>query len=262
MKNASAYEKQSATKIAHSVSAYADESITPDIIVCAAAVFPIAHVPVAETHLASMKEALGVSPTTPVHCRILFNGNERKRHPEWKKVSPDNLNAAITGLCKALVVIGHRPIAFVSKPISVGMPPAPNGNTKGTILDAKGLAAFGFQAINFHLTKLYGQGATKLWIDPDTTRIQWLNGKAQANSTRSTFMDLGPNIEPPKSEPIIETVSNPPLLEIADLYSYITCKMHTASGGWKNRWFQDLYSIVNPERFVFNANPNPKWEDG
>jgi hypothetical protein len=68
-------------------------------------------------------------------------------------------------------------------------------------------------------------------------------------------------IEPPHSEPIIETSPKPRLLEIADLYVYATAKAHTGKGGWKDRWFGELYSIINPERFTFGANPDSKWED-
>jgi hypothetical protein len=248
-------------KAEHSVSAYADESISRSIIVCAAAVFPIDQVSVAETALASMKEALGLPPTTSLHCRIIFNGNERQRHPEWKTVPPKAINSAIVDLCRSLTVIGHRPIAMVSKPTSVVIPSAPGEESKGTNLDGKGQAAIAFQSLDFHLTQLYGYGATKLWIDPDSTKIPWLKGKTQANFTRSMFMGLGPNFEPPRSEPIIETVSKPPLLEIADLYSYVTAKAHTGKGGWKDLWFQELYSIINPDRFTFEANPDPKWDD-
>src|SRR6185295_11816281 len=135
------------TKAEHSVSAYADESITPSIIVCAAAVFPLAQVPIAETALASMKEALGLPPTTSLHCRIIFNGNERQRHPEWKAISPKVINSAIEALCRSLAIIGHRPIAVVSKPTSVLMPSAPGEESKGTNLDGKGQAAIGFQTL-------------------------------------------------------------------------------------------------------------------
>jgi hypothetical protein len=252
-------QRKQPTKVEHSVSAYADESITSKIIVCAAAVFPVAQVFVAETALASMKEALGLSSTTPLHCRIIFNGSERQRHPEWKNVSPQAINAEIVALCQSLLVIGHRPISVVSKPTTVVIPSAPGEESNGANLDGKGQAAIGFQTLGFHLTQLYGYGATRLWIDPDSTKIPWLKGKAQANFTRSLFMDLGPGVEPPKYEPIIETVSKPPLLEIADLYSYVTAQAHTAKGGWKDRWFQELYAIINPERFIFGANPDPKW---
>jgi hypothetical protein len=260
MENTTPQRKQP-TKSEHTVSAYADESISSSIIVCAAAVFPVARAYVAETCLAVMKEALGLPATTSLHCRIIFNGNARLRDPEWKNVSPEAINSALIDLCRSLAVIGHRPIVVVSKPTSVVIPDAPGEESKGNNLDGKGQAAIGFQTLGFHLTQLYGYGATKLWIDPDNTKIPWLNGKTQANFTRSIFMDLGPSFEPPQSEPIIETVSKPPLLEVADLYAYVTAKAHTGKGGWKDRWFQDLYTIINPERFTFEANPNPKWND-
>jgi len=138
------------------------------------------------------------------------------------------------------------------------IPSHPSEKSPGVSLDEKGQAAIGFQSLSFHLTQVYGYGRAKLWIDPDHTKIPWLNGRAQANFTRSGFMDLGPDIEPPESEPIIATGTKPLLLEIADLYAYVTARAHTGKGGWKDRWFQELYSIINPERFLFGAHPDPK----
>ncbi|HSL03665.1 MAG TPA: hypothetical protein VK901_09020 [Nitrospiraceae bacterium] len=232
-------QRKQPTKAEHSVSAYADESIAPNIIVCAAAVFPVEQVSSAETSLASMKDALRLSPATPLHCRIVFNGSERKRHPEWKNVSPKAINSVIKALCVGLSGISHRPIVVVAKPTSVVIPRVPGDEPKDAILDAKGQVAIGFQTLGYHLTRVYGYGATKLWLDPDRTKIPWLKGKTQANLTRSPFMDLGPDIEPPKFEPIIETGPKPRLLEIADLYAYITAQAHMGGvvgsiGGFKN----------------------------
>ena len=253
-------QRKEPTKAEHTISAYADESVTSNIIVYAAAVFPIDQVSSAETGLASMKEALGLASTTPLHCRIVFNAHAR-RGTAWESVSLEAINSAIMALCRGLALIGYRPVAFISKPSHIVIPSLPEDQSKGVPLDEKGQAAIGFQVLSFYLTNLYGYGAAKLWIDPDKTKIPWLNGKTQPNFTRSSFMDLGPDIEPPQSESIIEIVSKPLLLEIADLYRYITAKVHKATGGRKDRWFQELYSIINPERLLWSeAKPDPKWE--
>ncbi|MBX3302162.1 MAG: hypothetical protein KF693_08095 [Nitrospira sp.] len=261
MENAPSQRKEP-TKVEPTVSAFADESVTPEIIVCAAAIFPIEQVAMAVARLASMKEDLGLSPTAALHCRVIFNGNERRRS-DWRNISPQSITSAIMALCQDLSVMGHRPVAFVSPPLSIVIPPPPNDKSKAVSLDDKGQVATGYQVLSFHLTKVYGHGGAKLWIDPDPTKIPWLNGRTQANFTRSGFMDLGPEFEPPRSEPIIDSRSKHPLLEIADLYAYVTAKAHTAKGGWKDRWFQEVYSVLKPGRLLWQAtNPDIKWEKG
>ena len=74
-------------------------------------------------------------------------------------------------------------------------------------------------------------------------------------------MDLGPGIEPPRSEPVIAGEPKPPLLEIADLYAYVAARAHSTEGGWKERWFQEVYSIINPEQlFRGSDNQDSKWQ--
>lgn len=249
------------TRAEHTISGYADESITAEVVVCAAALFPVAEVVAAEAALASLKTGLGLPPTTSLHCRVIFNSNARRGKP-WEAIAPKAINLAIERLCRDLASIGLRPITFVAPRSPIFMPGPPGAESEGTSLDEKGQAAMGFQAISFHLAQLHGFGTVKLWIDPDKTKIQWLNGKTQANLTRSGFMDLGPGIEPPKSEPLIEDDPKPPLLEIADLYAYVSARAHSAKGGWKDRWFQEVYSIINPERLLWgDTNQDPKWQN-
>ena len=248
------------TRVEHTISGYADESITPKVVVCAAALFPVAAVVAAEEVLASMKMDFGLPPTTPLHCSVIFHSSERRRTP-WGNINPKALNSSIESLCRNLASIGLRPIVVMAPNPSIFISKPPDTKSEETPLDAKGQAAVGFQAMSFHLTKLHGFGAVKLWIDPDPTKIPWLNGKRQANFTRSSFMDLGSNIEPPRSEPLIEGNPKPILLEIADLYAYVSARAHSEKGGWKNRWFQDMYSIINPEQFLWQTNPDPKWQN-
>lgn len=74
-------------------------------------------------------------------------------------------------------------------------------------------------------------------------------------------MDLGPGIEPPRSEPFIAGEPKPPLLEIADLYAYVIAKAYSIEGGWKGRWFGKVSSIINADRLEWmSARPDTKWQ--
>ena len=248
------------TMVDHAISGYADESITPKVVVCAAAIFPVTKVTAAEAALASFKTGLGLPPTTSLHCRVIFHSNARRGTP-WEAINPRDIHSAIERLCRNLAGIGLQPVAVVAPNSPLLNPGAPGTESDGTSLNEKGQAAIGFQTLSFHLTQSHGFGAVKLWIDPDKTKIQWLNGKTQANLTRSSFMDLGPGIEPPRSEPVIAGEPKPPLLEIADLYAYVIAKAYSIEGGWKGRWFGKVSSIINADRLEWTAaRPDTKWQ--
>jgi hypothetical protein len=250
------------TRVEHTISGYADESITPKVVVCAAAIFPVTGIAAAEAALASLKTGLGLPSTTSLHCRVIFHSQARRGTP-WESIDPRDINSSIVNLCRNLTRIGLRPVVVVAPNSSLLIPGKPGAESEGTPLDEKGQAAIGFQTLSFHLAQLHGFGAVKLWIDPDTTKIRWLNGKAQANLTRSSFMDLGPDIEPPRSEPVIPAgEAKPPLLEVADLYAYVAARAHSAEGGWKDRWFQMVYSVINPEQLLWGSeNQDPKLQN-
>ena len=249
------------TRVELTISGYADESITAKVVVCAAALFPITKVTAAEAALASFKAGLGLPPTTSLHCRVIFHSNAR-RGTSWEAIDPRHIYSAIQSLFRNLVGIGLQPVAFVAPNSPLLSPGAPGTESEGTSLDEKGQAAIGFQALSYHLTQLHGFGAVKLVIDPDRSKIQWLNGRKQANLTRSSFMGLGPGIEPPRSEPVIAGEPKPPLLEVADLYAYVIAQAYSTEGGWKGRWFGEVSSIINADRLEWTgASPDTKWQE-
>jgi hypothetical protein len=56
--------------------------------------------------------------------------------------------------------------------------------------------------------------------------------KSRADKTRTSFwIDLGAGQDPLKVEPTIAVRPKPPLLEVADLYAYITIQAHSGRGG-------------------------------
>src|SRR5437867_6622728 len=254
-------EREAPTKAELKFFAYADESITDEIVACAAAVFPIDRISQAEAALAAVKESLGLPPDVVLHCRVIFSG-EARRGTSWERVEPEAIYSAMLRLCKDLKSIGQRPVVFVAPAISPPPIPGPPGSeSRVTQLDTKGVAAIGFQTINFHLVQKFGYGAVEVWIDPDKTKIPWLGAqRRQANSTRSGFVDLGPAVEPPLLPPNVKSDPKPRLLEVADLYSYVAARADSEKGGWKTKWFQEAYGIICPERVEFVPNPDTKWE--
>jgi hypothetical protein len=242
--------------------AYADESVTDEIVACAAAVFPIERISQAEAALAATKESLGLTAEIPLHCRLIFSGEAARRGTPWASVAPEAIYSAVLKLCNDFHGIGQQPVVFVTPAISPPTIPGPPGKeSRVTELDTKGVAALGFQAINFHLVQKFGYGAVEVWIDPDKTKIPWLGAqRRQANSTRSGFADLGPAVEPPLLTPNVKSDPKPRLLEVADLYSYVASHAHSEKGGWKTKWFQEAYGIICPERIGFVPNPDTKWE--
>jgi hypothetical protein len=94
-------ERSEQQKEEQTVSAYADESITDEVVVCAAAIFPLANVAAAQMALMSMKTALGLSSEVPLHCRVIFNANARRGTP-WESIPPEAIHRAIETLAKTL----------------------------------------------------------------------------------------------------------------------------------------------------------------
>jgi len=71
------------------------------------------------------------------------------------------------------------------------------------------------------LLRRHQVGGFRLWIDPDSTKIQWGTGRRQADSTRGMYVDLGAGQEPPFLEPTFLDGPPPALLQLADVYAYI-----------------------------------------
>jgi hypothetical protein len=42
----------------------------------------------------------------------------------------------------------------------------------------------------------------------------------------------------------------------------VAARAHSAEGGWKDRWFQMVYSVINPEQLLWGSeNQDPKWQN-
>lgn len=239
---------------------YADESITDEIIAFGSAVFAVDRVPLAEATIAEAKASIGLGQNEKIHSRVMFHAPAR-RNTAWKIIHPNDIFPMVVRLLEDLKAIGERPLISVAPVSRIAFLGFDDQKKSETRLEGKGIASLGFQGIQVNLVQRYGYGGIKIWVDPDKSKIPWLGGRRnQANSTRSGFIDLGPDIEPPRVVPEVKDCPNPTLLEIADLYTYVTVQAYSAKGGEKIRKFQELFKLINPEQLHFESIPETKWE--
>ena len=233
---------------------YGDESLTDEAIVYSVAIFSIEKQAAAEAALCEAKQSVGLSTDDRIHCRSMF-GNMARAKTCWSKVEPKSITSMIERLCETLAAIQERPFIFVAPRSWLNIAPLePEGQP--TSLDEKGIASIGFDGIHAHLFERYGYGAINVWIDPDSSKIPWFDGRRrQAHNTKGTFIDLGSHIEPPRISPKIGAPKTHRLLEIADLYAYISVQATSKNGGWKNRWCRELLLTIEPELLRFEPAP-------
>jgi hypothetical protein len=239
------------------VVAFVDDSITDVGITVGAVVVPIERVAEAEAAVAAAKLKVEVPAEEPIHCRVIFSGHGRRGTP-WEKVSPENIEQTVVGICRQLQPITLQPV--VCRIDRGAIPPGVSG--EGSIfkgLEAKGVASFAYTAVLGRLTDKLGK-PVRAFMDPDTTKIPWGESRRQADRTRSVFIDLIPGEEPLQVEPVIEKSPKPLLLQVADIYAYLAVHAFDPSGGRRNAWCQELYRSLGTDDLVFEfANTTPRW---
>ena len=243
------------------IHALADDSIAEDGIVCAAAVFPASRIPPAEAVLVRSKKEVGVPPDTVLHCRILFAGDARRK-TLWRCVSPEGIYAMAQNLCEALKPIGLQPIvALIDR--ALVQPAFPVPGSPAQMPSEKESASWAYGAVATNLVDGHQGKPIRMWLDPDSTRIPWGGKRARADQTRKSFwINLKQGQQPLQIQPQIADRPKPCLLEIADLYAYITVQAHSGRGGQRVERFKHLYKIIDPVRlrFAFPKGPQP-WSE-
>jgi hypothetical protein len=245
-----------------SIQAFLDDSITDEGIVCAAAVFPLERLQDAESALRTAKVRIGVPVDAQLHCRILFAGDARRGTP-WENVEPDDIYEMAQHLCDALRPIGLQPVVcLIDRTLIQPRFPAPG--FQAAMPSEKESASLAYCAVANHLVFDKPGIQVRIWIDPDSTRIPWGLKKSRADRTRTSFwIDLGVGQEPLRVEPQIADRPKPLLLEVADLYAYITVQAHSDRGGKRVERFKKLYDIIKPQKFRFHFPDGPQqWQEG
>lgn len=243
------------------IHAFGDDRVMAEVVTCGIALYRQENIVDAERILAAAKETVGVSSSARIHCRVLFSGDARRRS-EWADIRAERVNEIILGLCRAQQRVGERPLVAVIDPRGVSVVPASDGCPEIRLTD-KGIASPAYQALQPFLHMRYGESGYRLWIDPDMTQIPWGGRHHRADSTRSTFVDFAPSMrplaEPIELRPEVQE-PKPSLLEMADIYAYVTARAHTSRGGRQGRYFEELFAVINPEVVrTAHQNPNPQW---
>lgn len=238
---------------------FADDTVMEHIVVCAATIFDERCVGGAEAALAKAKASVGVDPDEPIHCRVLFSGDARRGTP-WQLVSRHAIDAMVEALCGELRPLQQRPVVAPINPREFpDQQMEPEGPAKR--LDIKGIASFTYHAVVLNLHTRFGHDQFRLWIDPDKTMIPWGATRRRVDTTRRIYVDIGSGHEPPLIEPVIEDQPKPVLLQVADLYAYITGRGLSAEGGKRNAWFRERLAELDPEFMWFKPETNTRWED-
>jgi hypothetical protein len=243
------------------VLAFGDDSVMDDVVACGIALYQQERAPDAERILDATKEKAGVPRSARIHCRVLFSGDARRRS-DWAGVSAERVNDFILGLCRALKPVGERPLVAVIDPRNVPIVPASDGCPEIRLTD-KGIASTSYQFVLPFLYMRYGHGGFRLSIDSDKTQIPWGAHKHRADSTRGTWVDFAPTMQPLAQpielQPEIQE-PKPALLEVADVYAYVTARAHASHGGRQGRYFEELFTVIHPEVVqTAHRNPNPQW---
>lgn len=240
------------------IHAFGDESIGGGFACYALAIFEEDRVSTAEGLLAAAKRTVGVPEDATLHCRVIFKGDAR-RGTVWDRPAAE-LYSMLGKLCGDLQSVQRRPIVVaIDHRKMPAMPTAPDHPNRP--MTDKGAAVMAYQAVASILIREAGQENVRIWADPDRTRIPWGLESRQIDSTRSFYVDFKPGEIATSFEPTQVAGGNKPrLLEIADLYAYVTGRVASGSGGSARQWFTETYAVIAP--FVGNLafNRDPQWK--
>jgi hypothetical protein len=160
------------------IQAFADDSVTPDVVACGVAVFQEAQVAAAEELLRIEKVAVGIPAEERLHCRVMFSDQGRRGTP-WERLGAKGVYALVETVSDRVRQLSERPLVSVVDPRR--MPPGPlTPGEPVRALDPKAIATMTYMAAWGGLLRRHQVGGFRLWIDPDATKIQWGSGRRQA----------------------------------------------------------------------------------
>jgi len=237
------------------IQAFADDSVTPDVVACGVAVFQEDRIAAAEELLRVEKVAVGIPADERLHCRVMFSDHGRRGTP-WERLGAKGVYALVGKVCDRVRQLCERPLVSVVDPRKI-LPRAMTPGGPVLAPDPKAIATMTYWGAWGGLLRRHQVGGFRIWIDPDATKIQWGSGRRQADSTRGMYVDLGAGQEPPLLEPAFSDGPPPALLQLADVYAYIAVQSHGGRGGWRTRWFQELYAAIDAQVETMMPNPEP-----
>jgi hypothetical protein len=247
--------------------AYGDESIGPEIVTYATVLIPEDKATAVSAIIDATKAVHG-KPGERLHSRILFSGDQRKKSA-WAHLSMADVFALYEALFTALDKLGLRKIVtFAIKkdfpdelpsgpwqsadPNLVGPMPWMNGHS----FSDKHIASFCARGTMIPLSKWPGLERVRFWPDPDSTLIEWSNGRRQFSGSVGGFINVGPGRNG-QIEVMSIQGSKPPFLEIADAMAYVAQRSQGAGHSNPNeRRFKSLHRQIHPEIVRFQVGPD------
>jgi hypothetical protein len=208
--------------------AYGDESQYGDVLTYALAIFRREQVPKAEQVLEFLRERYVFPPQVPIHCKILFSGDQRRKHG-LDHLDPGQVNDLVSKLVyhlnklPALCRFGRTllPDREILVPPDDDFPALPS-EPKGVM----GLLANSCFAVPRDGSHGPTPDQIEIFVSEDKTMIRFMRERRhQAHRGYSGFSDIGsPDGRVFRVEPRIvpgDQWQKHPLLQVADVFGYI-----------------------------------------
>lgn len=229
--------------ITHDV--FGDESPFNNAIAYGIVVVPVAAVPDVEHSILALKERMGVPGDTEIHCNVLFNDSAKSKtvwaiHSEHEI---EQLLSEIAVVAKRLRVFFR--VGLIDKRQWPKVLPA-DGEFPKCPLDDKQLCGLAFQAAVAPLEESVGIPNVRLWVDYDHTKIPWFGKKRQAYRNYRSWSGISKQWLEPQPKPN----QKPPLLQLADIVSYVSSHALCVQQYAGKKTFERLYRIYGPEKSV------------
>jgi len=225
-----------------SVHAFGDESSYGDVIGYGLVVIHAHNLLAAEQLLSGLKRRYAVDPQAEFHCRIVFNGHQKRKSP-WKNLS----ESQVLDFAEELILgLGRLPAAFVVGAVHRNEYPAELpavGKVPASEMGTKQVAGMACWSALMTLRQNFGPDEIKFLSDPDRVKVPFFGRRIQAHTNyKLAFGEASQHILP---EPFDEK-DKPALLQAADLFAYTATHALTDKAARNKGRFERWYKISGP----------------
>jgi hypothetical protein len=234
--------------------AFGDDSQFGDTLAYAFAIVHCARAEMVEARLLALKEQFNIPQGTPLHCRVLFSGQQREQ-ARLGHLTPQDaqliVKRAVTIMNRGPVLVRYAVGSLAEWRLAIGDELEMHHETDDTTTkepvknDPKGLLSMLMQAC-FYVPPNGSEGPIasecKIFVSEDSTMIKFIgNRRRRADRMYSGFLDIG---APPghvfQLEPIATDAGSQPLLQLADIAAYICSHNFSQTSG--NTFFQEQHN--------------------
>lgn len=181
------------------------------------------------------------SEDAELHCRSLFAGDSRAKS-KWSHLVHNQPQFLCLEVAKAMRALDAK--AIICRTDKRGLPERLNLTFKNAVpepthssheLGDKQIQQYLYSAIMGHIAYSGKLGNVKIWVDEDTTKIEWHNGKKQAKNILDLVKPTG--FDPGRYKPI---------LEIADLFVYAAARYYSKDKRKGRMIFKMIHDCFSP----------------